>query len=41
MVFFYYAAASVGKFYIVEINIYITAIAYINIGIAIFGGFQI
>ena len=41
MVFFYYAAAGVGKFYIVEINIYITAIAYINIGIAIFGGFQI
>jgi hypothetical protein len=41
MVLLYYAAAGVGKFYIVEVNIYITAIAYINIGITIFGGFEI
>ena len=41
MVFFYYAAAAMGNFYIVEVNIYITAIAYINIGKTIFRGFEI
>jgi hypothetical protein len=41
MLLLYYAAAGMGNFYIVEVNIYITAIANINIGIAIFRGFEI